>query len=303
MPFFRRRTTLMLILTFVLIAFLVPVQVAQSQSNDPYTGEPDFYDMHLMPVGQPSPNLNIHYYISRPRVPPPIPVPLPGTPTGYLEPSQEARAQYLPSTKNDVNVSTPRGTICLDFNGGTNWGSKSENPSYSPWDDQFLGWGPFAVDDAGSFQVENVVFSREQTYSDRDGYSLKIASMRPYQAGVASPIIPIEPDDIGKMITVAVDYYILNTGEGSGEFVSLGVKRDAHGDCMQDSNPQCYRNGYEHGHWATLTHSVPATTTEAMVLLQAHSDSPVNSNIYFDSVTIQVGDKTFMACELDGEVK
>ena len=72
---------------------------------------------------------------------------------------------------------------------------------------------------------------------------------------------------------------------------------------MEDNNPRCYRNGYEHGHWTTLTHLVPATTSKAMVLLQAHSDSPVNSNIYFDNVRIQVGDKTVTACELDGEVK
>ena len=74
----------MLVLTFVVIAFLVPAQAAQSQGNDPYTGEPDFYDMVLMPVGKPNPNPNIHYYIPRPRVPEPITVPLPDTPPVYL---------------------------------------------------------------------------------------------------------------------------------------------------------------------------------------------------------------------------
>ena len=61
MSFFGSRIALIFVLGFVSVVFLFLVQAVQAQ--DTYTGRPPTYDMHLMPIGEPDPNLEPDYFI------------------------------------------------------------------------------------------------------------------------------------------------------------------------------------------------------------------------------------------------
>ena len=295
MPLSKRSTTLILISVLVLVGFLMLVQTAAAQ--DVYTGRPPDYVMFLMPIGEPDPNLEPDYYIPRPRLPEPqgnsgrwrVPIdprvsaslPLPTPAVKSLEVNQRS---YV----NEYSVALPAsGTACLDFDDDNNWGSRSSG--YSHWDDQYAGWVPYMIDDGGIYQAENVYFTREESIRVGD-LAFKIHSGMPYIAGLASPIIPAPH---GVTVTVTAKYYIRNRniGQDPYDWASLGLKPDA------GTADIVLVDGYTRGQWATLTNAVTAGKTgEVMVLLQAQSPRNLDSNIYFDEVTIQVGDRLLEKC-------
>ena len=110
-------------------------------------------------------------------------------------------------TKTAVGVGTDlkdSPNVCNDFNKGDDWQGTT-------WTHHFAGWGAFAADD-GYFQAKNVTFDRERvvgpgTKYGSDQASLKIASNQPYDAGVMSPAIAVNPGD---RIKVRVAYLIFN---------------------------------------------------------------------------------------------
>lgn len=53
----------------------------------------------------------------------------------------------------------------------------------------------------------------------------------------------------------------------------------------------CYVNGCVRGCWSELTHTVTAQSDYIQILLQAESPQSLNSNIYFDELSIQVGNQ------------
>lgn len=203
------------------------------------------------------------------------------------------------TTLNYMNMPTP--TVCNNFNTNGKWASRSNPPGHrDPFTDWYGGWGPFAVND-GYYQAKNVVFSKENVvgpgkHYDDDGtssavgdtvdgrHSAKIASTQPYAAGFGSPVFTAAP---GAEVKVVVRYLIINHGNIAHnkrwdyDWASLGVKADAYGDSAQ------YVNGYTRGQWHWMENTVTVGDSGMfMVLLQAHSPAALNSNIYFDDVSI-----------------
>lgn len=183
---------------------------------------------------------------------------------------------------------------CNDFNQRALWASQRPFPS-DMWSDHYAGWGAFAQDDGHFYRATNVTFAFEQTVgpgrkAGADQYSAKIASGQPYAAGFGSPLLAVPP---GASVVVTVKYLIFDHDTGGQDFdwVSLGLKPDA---TRADAT---YVNGYRRGQWAELTHQVRAGLTgQIMVLLQAQSPAALNSNIYFDDVTIAVNGRYLTRC-------
>ncbi len=180
------------------------------------------------------------------------------------------------------NTLFPTAAACLDFNDPARWNGQIWYASYGRW-------GTFAVDDGGLYRAENVRFDMERNVGpgDRQGeFSFKIAGGQPYAAGLISPVFQVPP---GASVEVRVRYLMFNhpalrIGERVvNDWVSLGLKPDAHGPEAR------YVNGYTRGRWSVLENRVVAGESgQILVLIQAESPAPFNSNIYFDDVEIWV---------------
>ncbi|MBX3054374.1 MAG: hypothetical protein KF753_23070 [Caldilineaceae bacterium] len=177
-------------------------------------------------------------------------------------------------------------TACLTFNDANLWNGQVTWAAYG-------NWGTFAVDDGGFYRPSNVNFSREAAVGD--DYSFKIAGSQPYAAGLISPIIHAPP---GAIVEVGLKYLMfdhegLRVGDQIvNDWVSLGVKPDAHKEAAR------YVNGYSRGEWSRLNNSVVAGESgEVLVLIQAESPAPFNSNVYFDNVEIVVDGMALDRCE------
>jgi len=213
-------------------------------------------------------------------------------------------------TLNYLNAHTP--VVCNNFDTNGNWASSwGLSSRVDPWTDWYAGWGPFAVDD-GYRQAKNVVFSKENvvgpgSHYDDDGtssavgdtvdgrHSAKIASTQPYAAGFASPVFTATP---GATVRVVVHYIIYNHGNIAHDnrwdydWASLGVKPNAYAD------PAQYVNGYTRGQWNSMENTViVGDSGEFMVLIQGESPAALNSNIYFDDVSIYVDGVAMTNCE------
>jgi hypothetical protein len=184
--------------------------------------------------------------------------------------------------------------VCNDFNQRSRWASQGAHPS-DLWSDHYAGWGAFAQDDGHFYRANNVIFSFEQTVgpgrkAGAEQYAAKIASGQPYAAGFGSPLLAVTP---GATVVVTVKYLIFDHDTAGQDFdwVSLGLKPDA------TRPPATYVNGYRRGQWAELTHRVKAGNTgKIMVLVQAQSPAALNSNIYFDDVTIAINGQYLTSC-------
>lgn len=273
----RCRTVWLVVSMFVLFLALLPAQAVLAQ-DDPWTGEPPNFILDLPPL--------------RARNDPSsIPVPLRKSSTNKRIPAEEAAAQNPKAATNQAIRVNANGSACLNFDEAKTWGSESHR--YMIWDDQFAGWVPFAVDDGGLHEIENVRFERER--SVRTGqFSFKIASTEPYAAGLASPLVKVKE---GAEVAVSVKYYIFEHGQSRLEWVSMGVKPDARAKCGDG----CYVNGYSRGKWTTLSNTVTATADEVMILLQAESPKSLNSNVYFDDLEIRVDGELLENCKLAEE--
>ena len=205
------------------------------------------------------------------------------------------------TTLNYANMPAP--VVCNNFDTNSKWASRAnpveDNNAFTDW---YGGWGPFAVND-GYRQAKNVVFSKENVvgpgkkYDDdaastavgdtvNGRHSAKISSNQPYAAGFGSPIFSAAP---GSEVRVAVQYLIINHGNIARDkrwdydWASLGVKPDAYGDVAQ------YVNGYTRGQWHWMENTITVGDSgQFMVLLQGESPAALNSNIYFDDVSIYV---------------
>lgn len=180
----------------------------------------------------------------------------------------------------------PTPTACLTFDDETLWNGQVTWAAYG-------NWGTFAVDDGGFYRASHVNFSREQTVGN--DFSFKIAGGQPYAAGLISPIIHAPA---GAVVEVGVKYLMfdhegLRVGDQVvNDWVSLGLKPDAQG---QEAR---YVNGYERGEWSRLTNSVVAGESgEVLILIQAESPAPFNSNVYFDNVEIVIDGMALTTCE------
>ncbi len=275
----RSRKSWLILSLFVLVLSLLPMQIAQAK-DDPWTGQPPDNILPLPPL-----RARTH--------PAPIPVPLPQSAGNERVPAKEAGKENPKPATPQANAVAANSSACLNFDDRANWGSITH--SYTIWDDQFGGWAPFAVDDGGLYEIENVRFERER--SIRGGqYSFKIASTEPYAAGLASPIIKVKKGD---EVAVTVQYFIWEHGQSRSqlEWASMGVKPDAYGTCGNG----CYVNGYIRGRWTDLTSKVTAASDKVMILLQAESPTSLNSNIYFDNLEIRVNGELLAKCKLADE--
>lgn len=201
--------------------------------------------------------------------------------------------------------------VCNNFDKNSLWSSRSDptgqNDLFTDW---FGGWGPFAVND-GYRQAKNVVFSKENVVGpgknyDDDGtstavgdtvdgrHSAKISSNQPYAAGFGSPLFSAAP---GAEVRVVVRYLIINHGNIAHnkrwdyDWASLGVKADAYSDWAQ------YVNGYTRGQWHWMENTVTVGASgKFMVMIQGESPAALNSNIYFDDVSIYVDGTPMATC-------
>ena len=180
----------------------------------------------------------------------------------------------------------PSANICNDFNMEKGWQGEV-------WTSYFAGWGPFAADD-GYFQAKNVTFDREQVVGPGNDFgenaaSMKIASNQPYDAGVMSPAIAVQPGDTVK---VRARYLIFNHDQAgqNWDYASMGI-------IPKLGEEASYVLGYQRGEWAVLEQEVEARGEEFVVMLQGHSPDALNSNIYFDDVEIYVNDAPVKDCK------
>ncbi|MCD6290248.1 MAG: hypothetical protein J7M34_07060 [Anaerolineae bacterium] len=157
-------------------------------------------------------------------------------------------------------------------------------------------WGAYAYRGA-----KHVTFDREQVHKDESpydgGYSLKIASTSPFEAGVSRTIyVPYKTETV----TVEVMYLLYDHGGKHGgnvwtyDWVSLGIK----GGCCDAE----WVNGPYHGQWLPLKHTITLDKAALqakcnlkegdkipiMIFLQAQSPLPENTNAYFDNVRVWV---------------
>ena len=143
-------------------------------------------------------------------------------------------------------------------------------------------WGLYAYRGA-----KNVTFDLEQVHKDEapydGGYSLKIASNAPFEAGTSRTIY-VKPN---AEVTVEVMYLLYDHGGKYGgnvftyDWASLGIKAD-------DADAE-WVNGYSHGQWWPLRHTIKAGPKgEIMIFLQAQSPLAENVNAYFDNVRVWV---------------
>lgn len=199
--------------------------------------------------------------------------------------------------------------VCNNFNAEIGWSSSDGNPDmYTDW---YSGWGPFALDE-GEYEADHVAFTRERSVGPGDAYndsndndkmeehSMKIASHRPYAAGLGSPRIPVPAGFEDGEVMVSVRYLIwdhdqgakLSGGDGIDyDWASMGIKPGAAGD------EALYANGYVRGEWSELANTVALGDAEdIMILIQAQSPAFLNSNIFFDDVKV-----AFISA--DGDVK
>lgn len=185
----------------------------------------------------------------------------------------------------------PTENSCNDFNRRGQWTNR-QTGNWTAW---YGAWRPFAVDDGSYYRADNVVFAPERVVGPGYRYAAnqaaaKISSMQPYAAGYGSPMLPIRP---GSTVTVTVKYLIWDhdTRGRDLDWASMGLKPDAEGDVAE------YVNGYVRGQWAQLSHTIRVGQSgHIMILLQAQSPVPQNSNIYFDDVTIQVNNRFLGRC-------
>jgi hypothetical protein len=232
------------------------------------------------------------------RNPPPIPhssVLDPGTIENYLQSDEvHPQAQEAAEAAEEQDLEEEPGVLetetdiasgitlfdvpdaCNNFNARGQWEGEV-------WTMRFAEWGPFATDD-GYFQAKNVTFDRElvvgpgSEYSPSNQSSLKIASNQPYEAGVMSPPIDVNP---GTIVRVRVRYLIYNHGAEAEalDYASMGI-------IPKIGERASYVYGYQRGQWAILEQEVEATGDQVVVMLQGHSPAAFNSNIYFDNVEV-----------------
>ncbi len=161
-------------------------------------------------------------------------------------------------------------------------------------------WGTYAYRGA-----KWVTFDREQVHKDEapydGGYSLKIASTVPFEAGVSRTIwVPANT----QKVTVEVMYLLYDHGGKHGgnvltyDWASLGVKAG----CLDAE----WVNGPSHGQWLPLKHELVINQAELqrycnwnhqdipiMIFLQAQSPLAENTNAYFDNVRVWVDGKPY----------
>lgn len=216
------------------------------------------------------------------------------------QPYYKSGAGILPTVTNLGNGVhlNPTPVACNTFNATDLWAAKRAKSDV--WTDSYAGWLPFAVDD-GYRQAKNTTFSMERVVGPGNnygkGYSVKIAGNQPYAGGFGSPIIKAPP---GANVTVTVKYLIwdyiqaVDPGQKVKDWASMGVKPDAYGE------EAVYVNGYHRGEWAELSNTfVVGPSGQVMVLLQGESFGAVNSNIYFDDVTISVNGEYLKDCSFE----
>lgn len=178
------------------------------------------------------------------------------------------------------------GNVCNDFNHDDYWQGEG-------WTSYFGGWGTFAADD-GYFQAKNVTFDREwvvgpgNEYDVEEQASMKIASNQPFDAGVMSPSIPVQPGD---HVRVRVNYLVYNHDieNRNWDYASMGI-------IPKLGKRATYVNGYQRGEWAVMENEVIAKGDAIVVMLQGHSPDALNSNIYFDNVQIYINGVALSNC-------
>ena len=193
--------------------------------------------------------------------------------------------QTITGTANGIYLH-PSANVCNDFNIEDGWHGEV-------WTSYFAGWGTFAADD-GYYQAKNVTFDREQVIGPGNDFgdnsaSMKIASNQPYDAGVMSPAIAVEPGDT---VLVRVRYLIYNHDleDRNWDYASMGI-------IPKMGETASYVLGYQRGEWAVLEHEIEAQGDTIVVMLQGHSPDVLNSNIYFDDVEIYVNDSPVSNCK------
>jgi hypothetical protein len=223
------------------------------------------------------------------------PHPTPASMVSSANPADSLGGDNLDGNQGSRNGQPP--IVCNNFNGEENWASfRGNSDIYKDW---YAGWGPWALDE-GIYKASAVTFTREASaslgkyYSDtlsKDGrtdYSAKIASNQPYAAFFGSPRIPVPAGFEGGRVQVSVRYLIWDDGQGARvgneEWASLLIKPGA--DRLLKEAPHV--EGSVRGEWSDMGKIVDlGDAKDIMVMIQAQSFAPLNSNIYFDDVRIE----------------
>jgi hypothetical protein len=193
--------------------------------------------------------------------------------------------QTVTGSSNGINLYRTT-NVCNDFNLYDDWQGEV-------WTSYFAGWGAYARADS-YYKPRNVTFDREQVIGPGNKFgkneaSMKIASNQPYEAGVMSPAIDVQPGDT---VMVRVKYLIYNhdTAGRTWDYVSMGI-------IPKLGEQASYVTGFHRGEWAVMEQEIVAQGDQIVVMLQGHSPDALNSNTYFDDVEIYVNGVALKNCK------
>ncbi len=126
------------------------------------------------------------------------------------------------------------------------------------------GWGPYV---AGG----EPTFDGEHTTVHSGGWAQKISGHAPFSAGVAQTV-PVKP---GASYRVTVYYQLYPPGDGQA---FLGVQ--------DGTAPAQWVGGADGGVWWSLSQTLTATTDQIVLYLHGNNGAGLNTNVYFDDVTV-----------------
>jgi hypothetical protein len=114
-------------------------------------------------------------------------------------------------------------------------------------------------------------FDGEYTTVHSGGWAQKISGHAPFGAGLAQALT-VKP---GASYRVTVYYHLYSPGDGQA---SLGVQ--------DGTAPAQWVGGGEVGVWRPLSQTLTVTSDQLILYLHAHNGTGLNTNVYFDDVTV-----------------
>jgi photosystem II stability/assembly factor-like uncharacterized protein len=126
------------------------------------------------------------------------------------------------------------------------------------------GWGPYVAEGEPTFDGEH-------TTVRSGGWAQKISGHAPFKAGLAQTMT-VKP---GASYRVTVYYQLYPPGDGQA---FLGVQ--------DGTAPARWVGGADGGVWRSLSQTLTATTDQLILYLHGNNGAGLNTNVYFDDVTV-----------------